>query len=782
MAHLLTPPQRRYLQRLARVDDGEPRRRAAEVLLYYADGLGTRAIAERMGVTARSVRRWRHRFEEEGLKLFEGLTAVGAVSRSDEEQAAEPVPTPPEAGFDLDDPALYLNRELSLVEFQRRVLQEAQDERNPLLERVKFLAIVGSNMDELFMVRIGGLKMQEAAGVGERSADGRTPSETLAAVRAASGALMQDARRVWHETLRPALRKEGIFVLDYGDLTPEQREAVRQHFRDFIFPVLTPMAFGPSHPFPHISNLSLNLAVRILDRSGREQLARLKVPNSISRLLALDPLLKTDDGTHSFVWLEDVIAANLDLLFPGMDVQEAQFFRVTRSAETAIQELEADDLLVTMEQHVRERRFGEVVRLAVDGVMPEAVRSVLVENLDMDDADVYALDAPLGFSDLMSLYGKLPQSELKDRDYVPAALPIFTKREGSLFSVIRQQDVILHRPYDSFGPVIEFLDAAADDPKVLAIKQTLYRVGSNAPVVKALLRARENGKQVTALVELKARFDEESNIGWAKRLEREGVHVVYGLLGLKTHSKIALVVRKEGDRIRRYLHLATGNYNASTARLYEDLDYFTADDAMGADATDLFNYLTGYSGQTSYRKLLIAPINLRQRLEGLVRREMQHASEGRDAHLIFKTNSLVDVQMIRLLYEASQAGVRIDLIVRGMCMLRPGVPGLSETITVTSVVGRFLEHSRVYYCLCGGEEEMYIGSADLMRRNLDRRVEIVFPVENPRHLRYLRDDVLQTYLDDTVKARKLGPDGIYTYAKPEAGEEPVYSQERFMRA
>lgn len=779
MAHLLTPHQRRYLQRLARVDDGEPRRRAAEVLLYYADGLGTRAIAERMDVTGRSVRRWRHRFEEEGLGLFEGLSVPGPAR--EEEPIPEPLPVAPEDGFDLDDPALYLNRELSLVEFQRRVLQEAQDERNPLLERIKFLAIVGSNLDELFMVRVGGLKLQEAAGFAERSADGRTPSETLAAVRQASALLMQEARHTWTHTLRPALRREGIFVLDHTDLTPGQQERVRQHFQDFIFPILTPMAFGPSHPFPHISNLSLNLSVRILDAAGREQFARVKVPNATPRLLPLDPILGTDDGTLSFVWLEDVIAANLDLLFPGMEVQDAQFFRVTRSAETAIQELEADDLLATMEQHVRERRFGEVVRLAVDGVMPEGIRSVLVENLDMEESDVYALDAPLGFSDFMGLYGMLPQAGMKDRAYLPAPLPAFTKREGSLFSVIRQSDVLLHRPYDSFGPVIDFLDAAADDPKVLAIKQTLYRVGRNAPVVKALLRARENGKQVTALVELKARFDEESNIGWAKRLEREGVHVVYGLLGLKTHSKIALVVRREGDRIRRYLHLATGNYNAVTARLYEDFDYFTDDDAMGADASDLFNYLTGYSGQTDYRKLLIAPINLRERLEALVTREKAHAEAGEDAHLIFKTNSLVDVRIIQLLYEASQAGVRIDLIVRGMCMLRPGVPGLSETITVTSIVGRFLEHSRVYYCLNGGEEEIYIGSADLMRRNLDRRVEIVFPVENPRHLRYLRDDVLQTYLDDTVKARRLGPDGAYTYARPEAGEKPLYSQEQFMR-
>lgn len=685
---------------------------------------------------------------------------------------------------DWDDPKHYLNRELSLLEFNRRVLDEAQDERNPLLERVKFLAIVGSNLDEFFMVRVAGLKQQIAAGVVELSPDGLTPAEQFADVRKAATRLMHDARDCWRTALLPQLKEQGIAVLEYAELTDKQKANARKYFDETVFPVLTPLAFDLGRPFPHISNLSLNLAVLIKDPHGEEKFARVKVPNTLPRLV---PLKRSSgsvkkDGTvphkHYFVWLEQVIAAHLDALFPGMTIVAVHPFRVVRDADVVIQELEAYDLLETMEQSVRQRRFGSVVRVSLNEAMPADLRAILIENLEVDRNDVYAVNGPLGLSNLMPLTS-IDRYDLKDPPFVPAT-PAALNDEVSVFSAIRREEVFLHHPYDSFAPVIEFLRAAANDPDVLAIKQTLYRVGRNAPVVEALVEAIENDKQVAVLVELKARFDEASNIGWAKRLEAEGVHVVYGLLGLKTHSKIALVVRKEGDGLRRYVHLATGNYNATTAQTYTDIGLFTADEAIGADATDLFNYLTGYSAKTDYRKLIVAPINLRSRMEALIQREMEQARQGEDAHLIFKVNSLVDRSMIKLLYQASRVGVKIDLIVRGMCCLRPGVPGLSDTINVRSIVGRFLEHSRVYYFRNGGQEEVYLGSADLMTRNMDRRVEVLFPVENTRLIRHLRDEVLATYLADNVKARRLRADGSYERVQPVAGQPVVNSQTWFL--
>ncbi len=692
-------------------------------------------------------------------------------------------PLPPSAP-DVDDPQHYLNRELSLLEFNRRVLEEAQDERNPLLERVKFLAIVGSNMDEFFMVRVAGLKQQIAAGVVELSPDGLTPAEQFADVRKAATRLMHDARDCWRIALLPQLKEQGIAVLDYAELTDKQKTNARKYFDETVFPVLTPLAFDPGRPFPHISNLSLNLAVLIKDPHDEEKFARVKVPNTLPRLV---PLKRSSgsvkkDGTaphkHYFVWLEQVIAAHLDALFPGMTIVTVHPFRVLRDADVVIQELEAYDLLETMEQSVRQRRFGSVVRVSINEAMPADLRAILIENLEVDRNDVYTVNGPLGLSSLMPLT-TIDRYDLKDPPFVPVT-PAALNDELSAFTAIRRDEVLLHHPFDSFTPVIEFLRAAANDPDVLAIKQTLYRVGRNAPVVEALLEAIENDKQVAVLVELKARFDESSNIGWAKRLEAEGVHVVYGLLGLKTHSKIALVVRKEGDSLRRYVHLATGNYNAGTALGYTDIGLFTADEAIGADATDLFNYLTGYSAKTDYRKLIVAPINLRSRMEALIQREMEQARQGEEAHLIFKVNSLVDRAMIKLLYQASQAGVKIDLIVRGMCCLRPGVPGLSETINVRSIVGRFLEHSRVYYFRNGGQEEVYLGSADLMTRNMDRRVEVLFPVENTRLIRHLRDDVLATYLADNMKARRLLSTGAYERVQPVAGQPVINSQLWFL--
>jgi len=695
----------------------------------------------------------------------------------------EQVSVAKEIVVDLDDPKLYINRELSLLEFQRRVLEEALDESNPLLERVKFLAILGSNLDEFFMVRVSGLEKQLDAGILDVPPDGLTPAEQLATIRKTAQGLMTQARESLIKDLLPALDKAGIHVLDYKNLDERQKTNVKGYFDEVVFPVLTPLAFDPGHPFPHISNLSLNLAVLISDQEQRQHFARIKVPNTLPRLV---PIKRSSgsvrrDGTvpyhHYFVWLEQLISANLDALFPGMEVLEAHPFRVTRDADLEIQELEADDLLESMEESVRQRRFGSVVRVTINADMPAHVREILIENLEMERNDIYNLLGPLGLSDLMQLY-TIDRHDLKDPPFTPAMPPVLKSDsyDGNLFSVIRKQDILVHHPYESFGPVVDFLRAAARDPDVLAIKQTLYRVGRNPPVMQALLEAVERGKQVAVLLELKARFDEESNIVWAKKLEAAGVHVIYGLLGLKTHSKIALVVRKEGEGIHRYIHLGTGNYNAVTAQVYEDLGMFTCDDEIGADATDLFNYLTGYSSKKTYRKLLVAPINLRERLEALIQREIEHQGHGEKGHLIFKVNSLVDKPMIRLLYQASQAGVKVDVLARGICCLRPGLKDVSENIQVTSIVGRFLEHSRIFYFRNAGQDEIYLGSADLMPRNINRRVEVLFPVRDKAMIRYLHDEVLATYLIDNVRARRMLPDGTYERLKPRPKDTPIDSQ------
>ncbi|HEY4688641.1 MAG TPA: polyphosphate kinase 1 [Anaerolineae bacterium] len=685
-------------------------------------------------------------------------------------------------GIDLDDPKLYINRELSLLEFFCRVLEEAQSETNPLLERVKFLAIVGSILDEFFMVRVSGLKQQIEAGIVEMSPDGMTPAEQLAAVRKAAARLMLDLRTCMHDLLK-RLDDAGVHVIDYADLNETQKPRVDEYFNEVVFSVLTPLAVDPGRPFPHISNLSLNLAVLIRDKKGLSHFARIKVPGTLPRLV---PIKRSSggvrkDGTvphhHYFTWLDQLIAAHLNKLFPGMEIIEAHPFRVTRDADIVIQELEAEDLLQTIEAGVRQRRFGSVVRLTINEGMPQTLRDILIENLEIDRNDVYVVQGPLGLADFMGLTS-VDRYDLKDPPFVPSLPPAFSGSSygGDVFAAIREGDILLHHPYDSFVPVVDFLRQAAHDPDVLAIKQTLYRVGKNSPVLETLLEASLNGKQVAALVELKARFDEESNIGWAKALEAEGVHVVYGLVGLKTHSKVALVVRKEGDSLRHYVHMSSGNYNAVTAQSYTDIGLFTCNADLAADATDLFNYLTGYSSKTDYHKLLVAPINLRARFEELISREIEHQRKGEPGHLIFKMNALVDKPMSRLLYQASRAGVKIDLLVRGICCLRPGLKDISENIRVISIVGRFLEHSRIFYFRNAGKEEVYLGSADLMPRNIDRRVENLFPVEDPRLIRYIRDEILETYLKDNVKARRLLPDGTYEHLKPTAKQEPVDSQ------
>jgi polyphosphate kinase len=684
----------------------------------------------------------------------------------------------------LDNPELYVNRELSLLDFQRRVLEEAQDDAVPLLERVKFLSIVGSNLDEFFMVRVAGLKRQVEKGVLDCGPDGMTPSAQLAAIRERVAGLFKAAHECRQEIL-PCLHEAGIQVIDYSQLTNPQRSALNKYFHETIFPTLTPLAFDPGRPFPHISNLSLNLAVLIRDKQGIEHFARVKIPNSIPQLVAVKPLPREPGSDsrnqQSFVWLEQLIAANLKLLFPGMRVLEAHPFHVTRDADTAIQELEAGDLLESVEEVVWQRRFADVIRLEVNESMPPSVLKILIENLEVKSDDVYQQKGPLDLSRLRHL-AAMDRPELKDAPFVAAAPSVLEPEQerDDIFAAIRRRDILLHHPYDSFQPVVSFLKQAASDPAVLAIKITLYRVGRNAPVVEALLEAVENDKQVAVLVELKARFDEESNIEWARKLEREGVHVVYGFEDLKVHSKTALVVRQEGNLIRRYAHLSTGNYNSITSQLYTDFGMFTCDEEIGADGTDLFNYLTGYSDKAEYRKLLVAPVNLREHLEGMIQREIEHQRRGERGHLIFKTNALVDKRAIHLLYEASQAGVQVDLLVRGICCLRPGIKGVSENIRVTSIVGRFLEHSRIYYFRNAGQEEIYLGSADLMPRNLNRRVEVVFPVQDPKLVRHLRDEVLAIYLTDAVKARHMRPNGTYVRSSNRAAPDSVNSQQSFM--
>jgi polyphosphate kinase len=681
------------------------------------------------------------------------------------------------AAVTLDSPSLYMGRELSLLEFQHRVLEEAEDPHNKLLERVKFVSIVSSNLDEFFMVRVAAMKQKLAAGAQVLTIDGKTVTQQMETVRLAVDHLVQEIYECFQLRLLPELAQNGILISDYTALDDRERAAADRYYTQTIFPVLTPLAFDLGRPFPHISNLSLNLAIVLKDTDGRTHFARVKVPEALPQLVTIPGRRKQNGAVQKFVWIEQVIAANLNSLFPGLEILESHPFHVTRDAEVAIKELESDDLLESVEEAVWRRRFHKPVRLQTDTSISDHILEILIENLEVGAEDVHRVQGPLDLTRTRQLVS-LERPELHDEPFEPFTPPEFSAyAEEDIFTVIRYRDRLLHHPYQSFQPVEDLLKKAAHDPDVLAIKMTLYRVGRNSPIVQSLLEAIENGKQVAVLVELKARFDEESNIEWARALEREGVHVVYGLVGLKVHCKIALIVRREADGIRRYLHLGTGNYNATTARLYTDFSVFTCDPDLGADATDLFNFLTGYSHKSDFRKLLVAPVTLREKFAALVRREMAYGKKGR---LIFKMNALEDKAMIRLLYEASRAGVRIDLNVRGLCCLRPGIPGVSENITVRSIVGRFLEHSRLYYFENGGQEEMYLGSADLMPRNLDRRVEILFPVLNNAMLRWLRDVLLEKCLADNQKARIGKPDGTYAFA-PVNGSGAIESQAWFVQ-
>jgi polyphosphate kinase len=686
--------------------------------------------------------------------------------------------------IDLENPELYINRELSWLQFNARVLEEAEDLSHPLLERVKFLSIFSSNLDEFFMIRISGLREQLSGGVLEAPPDGMTPSEQIASVRQELTDQLKRFSHCWQQDILPKLASHNIHVLRYSQLQPKQRQLLRRYFSQEIFPTLTPLAFDPAHPFPHISNLSFNLAVVAKDPERGECFARVKMPDTFPRLLRIpnEDMVKesekvglTELAENNFVWLEEVVAANIGLLFPGLKIMAAYPFRITRDADFEIEEDEAADLLETIEEQIDMRQFGSVVRLEMDQSTPDTIRDVLVRNLSLAPYQVYTQDLPLGLSSLMELT-KIERSDLKFPPFLPTTPDILQKSE-SLFSIIRREDVLLYHPYDNFMPVVDFIREAASDPNVLAIKQTLYRVGSNSAIVDALMEARQNGKQVAVLFELKARFDEENNIEWARKLEGEGVHVVYGVLGLKTHAKMCLVVRRDEDGIRRYIHLGTGNYNPVTSRVYTDLSLFTCHSAVGADVSDLFNALTGYSRKAAYNKLLVAPRMLREHILERIHREIQRHKTHQDGHIVFKMNALADKSCIQALYRASQAGVKIDLQIRGVCGLRPGVPGVSENITVTSIIGRFLEHARIYYFRNGGQGEVFLGSADLMTRNLDRRVEILFPVESPRLRDMVLHDLLKIYLHDNLNARRLRANGWYERLLPEKDSEPLNAQD-----
>ncbi len=674
-----------------------------------------------------------------------------------------------------------LNRDLAQLEFFKRVLEEATDKSTPLLEKLKFLSVFSSNLDEFFMVRVSGLK--EMLGIEEMlpMPGELTPAEQLGAIRERVLPLVKEHTRCLHDEVLQELKTHGIVIAPYSSLAKSEKQSLAGYFMKNIFLVLTPQAVDPARPFPYISNLSLNIGLTVEADSDHRlagssigedvRFVRIKVPPVVPRLVPVS------EGTLKFVLVEEVIEANIHSLFPRMHLSKGHLFRVTRDADVEIRDDKAADLLALIKESLRERRFGLPVRLEVSSTMPREMVEYLTHSLDIEPDDVYEIEGLLDVPGLMSLYG-VDKPDLKDKPlkmHVPAAL----RKKESLFEAIKTQDQLLHHPYTSFGIVTDFVQAAAHDPKVLAIKMCLYRTGRNSPIPQALIEASARGKQVTALVEIKARFDEENNIEWAQRLAESGVHVVYGLVGLKTHSKVTLVVRREEHGLQTYTHIATGNYNPTTSKLYTDLGLLTADPVIGDDATDLFNFLTGFSMQKEYSRLMVAPVNLRERMVGLIERETAHAEAGKSARIIAKVNRLTDLDIIEALYRASQAGVKIDLIVRGACMVRPGVPGLSQTIHVRSVVGRYLEHSRIFYFANAGDEEVYLGSADWMTRNLDRRVEVVTPVLDAHLKKYLKDIVLAAYLRDSVKARVMTSDGIYEHPQIGIGEEPFNSQSYF---
>ena len=681
----------------------------------------------------------------------------------------------------LSDPSLYINRELSWLGFNERVLAQARDPRHPLLERVRFVSISETNLDEFFMIRVSGLQQQVVAELPNPVPDGMTPEEQLGRIYQHTAGFLAEQREILREQLLPALDEEGIKIVPYKTIGRREKKELREMFARDILPILTPLAIDPAHPFPHISNLSLNLLVVIRDE-GRELMARIKVPISIRRFLKVPPTEAPETepvpGKHEEIQLvrvEEVIAANLDELFPGKEILSSHVFQVTRNADLVIEEDEASDLLQVIEDELEGRWFGQSVRLMVADSMPKWLREWLTENLGVDAGSVFAAPEPLGLGDL----DELTHLDRGDLLYPPLTprVPPEIRSARSITYAIREGDVLLYHPYDSFAPVVEFVRAAADDPDVLAVKQTLYRVGSNSPIIEALKGARDEQTQVAVLVELKARFDEEPNIVWARQLEARGVHVAYGIVGFKTHAKMCLVVRREGGErpgLRRYVHMGTGNYNPGTARVYTDFSYFTDDPKIAEDGTDLFNYLTGYSEQEEFNELLVAPISMRRGFMELIRAEVEKAKGGEPARISFKMNNLTDPEIIEELYLASQAGVKIEMIIRGICCLKPGLPGISENIRVLSLVGRFLEHARAF-SFGADDEKIYLGSADLMQRNLNRRIETMFPLREARHREKIRR-LFDLQLDDTANAWELKPDGSYERRRPKEGEEILDSQ------
>ena len=671
----------------------------------------------------------------------------------------------------------FINREISWVRFHKRILEEARDTTHPLLERIKFLAICGSNLDEFFMVRVSGLKGQLKKGALEAPPDGLTPLEQLEAISEELLPLLEAHGKLWYGDLLPKLKAAGIAIHSVKGLEPGKRQGLRDYFERMIFPALTPLALDFNQPFPFISNLSINLAVSVRHPQRGDRYARVKVPLDLFPRFV--PIPGAQGRAQDFVLLEDLVADNLDLLFPGMKVRDAHMFRITRDADIEITTDEAEDLLTAIEESVETRRVGSPIRLEVDNDMPDKLVDLFATKLGLHPLMVFRSHAPLslvGFWDLLSLN----RPDLKDPPFLPY-VPADLVPEKSLMSAVEHRDRLFYHPYDSFVPLVTFLKQAANDPQVLAIKITLYRIDKHSPIIDALMEARENGKAVAAVVELKARFDEENNIVWARALENAGVHVVYGLLDLKVHAKLLLVVRKKGDSIVRYSHMSSGNYNAQTARIYGDIGYLTADPDIGADVADLFNYLTGYSHKDSYRRLLVAPVTLKNEMIARIDRETARHREHGDGYLAFKLNGLLDPDVIQALYRASQAGVRIDLNVRGLCALRPGVKGLSDNIRVNSIVGRFLEHARIYYFRNGGEEEVLLGSSDMMPRNLKRRVEVLFPVLDEGYRRKLIDEILPIHLKDNAKSRDMLPDGTYVKRRAAKGEEKVDSQDWLIR-
>jgi polyphosphate kinase len=677
----------------------------------------------------------------------------------------------------LHDRLFLFNRELSWLEFNRRVLAEAQNQANPILERLKFLSIFSTNLDEFFMIRVSGLKEQIVENVTQLSPDGMSPAEQIREIRNVLRPMLTEQISILHKDILPKLADAGITIHTYDSLSPSEKTYLNNEFMRNVFPVITPQAVDASHPFPYISNLSLNLGV-ILEPIGvtlkhltaEPRFARIKLPPNVPRLIAIN------EEKTKFAMLGEVLKANAHELFAGMKMLECHLFRVTRDADIEIREDEAGDLLRTMEAELHRRRFRFPVRLEISASMSEEMSRYLASSIGLTEQDVYRIDGFLNIADMMLLYS-LERPDLKDKPILPT-IPNILRKKKSVFEAIKQQDILLHHPYTSYNTVTDFINAAAEDEDVQAIKICLYRTGKDSPIVKALMHASQEGKQVTALVELKARFDEENNIEWAKRLENEGVHVIYGMKSLKTHSKVALVVRREENGLKRYVHIATGNYNPTTSRIYTDLGLLTCDEEIGADASDLFNFLTGYSQQTEYRQLLVAPVNMREQILNLIKRETEHKLNGKDTRIIIKANSLTDVEIIHELYKASETGVKISLIIRGICMLKPEIAEISENIEVISIVGRFLEHSRIFYFANGGDDEVYIGSADLMSRNLNRRVEVIVPIKDTNLRQYIKDEILNSYLQDNSNTKVLRNNGIYEKRLP-SNSEVFNAQQHF---